>query len=421
MSDPLAVAVVNGHFPHLPASFWQQSEQLTRIQQAAHARQVAPEAVLAVVLCRVAAATPPGRRLPNDGTLDFVAALVGESGTGKSVARGAARKLLPNIGTTADDWPIGSGEGIAQAYVGKPDDNGDQPIVNSSVLFWVDEGQQLLNVARRDGSTTMATIRSAWSGQTIGNTNATPDRRRIVPGGSYRFAMAVGFQPPFAAELLDGVAAGDPQRFLWVGVTHPDQPDVLPPFPRPLDLPLAGLDVVDDLRVDPEVQRGLIARRNQRVRREVPVDPLDSHRDLLTMKVGGLLATLHGDDVTVAWWNAATDVVTVSQGVRRHLAEVRETERLRKRDSRNADVISQDDAREANRYRRAMELMVRTVGNYARNQGQPVTRTQLQQATASKHRQDCPFDDALNEAVRQGVLVRHVLNGKSAGFLAGRN
>ena len=136
-------------FPHLPSDFYDHSEPLQRVRQAAFSRQVSPDAVLAVILCRVAASLPPGIVLPVRGTLDFISALIGDSGTGKSRAMTTATDLLPDIGTDYDGVPIGSGEGIASVYVGKVDDSGTNPPLRTASLFYVDEGSQLLTLSRR--------------------------------------------------------------------------------------------------------------------------------------------------------------------------------------------------------------------------------------------------------------------------------
>jgi ABC-type dipeptide/oligopeptide/nickel transport system ATPase component len=408
---------VNGHFPHLPASFWEQTAPLRAIRDAAFASYTSPEAVLGVVLCRVAAATPPDVRLPNFGTLDFVAAIVGESGAGKSTAISAARKVVPKIGTVADGLPPATGEGIAATYVPAQADDADddQPqVVIRCAYFAQAEGESLLNISKRQGSTTLSTIRSAWSGETLGSANASPDRRRIVPAGSYRFALAIGFQPLFAAELLADHHAGTPQRFLYVGTTHPDQPDVLPSFPAPLDLPLAGLDdAACVLNIAPEVRLLIHTNRARRQRREVPVDPQDSHRDLLASKVAGLLAILHGDDVTVAWWTAATQVVDVSRGVRQHLLDYVQS----LRDEQDAAAATRHDNRDR---ARILGSMVGTIAARARNgNGTPVTRSDLQQATSGQHRGIVAFDDALNEAIQQGVIVAVLVpNGRGQHYRA---
>lgn len=393
-------------FPHLPTAFYDRSDAFRRIRRAAFARQVSPDAVLAVTLCRVAAALPPGIVLPDGGTLDFVAALVGAPGSGKSKAMKAATELLPDIGTKYDGFPPGSGEGIAAAYVGKVDDSGVNPIQNTSALFYADEGETLLTVGRRDGSTTFPTIRSAWSGQTFGSMNASTDRRRVVKAGTYRFALAVGFQASFAAELLSGQHAGDPQRYLFAGVTHPDIPPVPPPFPEPLSLSLTGSSSRLVVDVAAEV-RAVLCERRHRIATGVEIpDPLDTHGDLLTLKVAALIAYLDSDgdlSVTVALWNDARTVVDNGREVRTHLLAVSKAEGVeRLRESAERD--SQRDAmREEHKSKRARVSCAKSMIRRARREGKPVTRAILTQAVAGNYRNLVEVDDVIDYACYVGT------------------
>lgn len=408
------------HFPHLSRSFYEQSDILQSIRTAGFSRITSPDAVLACLLCRVSASIPPGVTLPNGGTLDFIAALVGVSGSGKSVAFKAAKSLLPDIGTVVDGWGIGSGQGIAQTFVGKPDpDTGLCPIVQPRALFVADEGEQVLKVAKQEGSLTMSTIRAAWSGSALGQTNAAAERNRNVPAGLYRFALTVGFQPIFATQLLTGVYAGDPQRFLFVGVTHPDQPDQSPPFPKPLAAVWLPSTSATELNVDPEVTRQITSLRTRRQRLEIPFDPLDSHRHLVQLKAAGLLSWLHNDDVTIQWWNLAAELVEVSKQVRDRLCDMAITA---EQSVAAADVqrsVARTIGVDLERERTITASMIHSIGNAARNADRPVNRSYLQQATASKHRNVVAFDDALAEALRQGVIVR--ANGTTGLYVAPPN
>lgn len=397
----------NQHLPHLPASFWDQSRQLTAIRQAAYSRITSPDAVLASVLCRVAVSFPPTFTLPNQTSLNFIAALVGESGTGKSVAFRAARHLLPDIGTAVDGHNVGSGQGIASTYSDRTqdDETTSQPV--TSALFCVDEGEQLLKLGKASESITLSTIRSAWSGETLGTANASKERRRHVPADSYRFAMAVGFQPSFAAELLTGVSAGDPQRFLFVGVTYPDQPDIRPAFPKQF-APLWDQTLTADLslNVDREITREIDSCRVKKQRLEVPVDPLDSHRHLLQLKAAGLLALLHNDDVTLQWWNAAALMGDVSRGVRDRLCELAVLDRRQRNAERTADQIETESAIDASREQRSLDSMIRTMIQKCKvAEGVPVIYSDLHNATASKHRAVVNFDSALATALDRGLLI----------------
>ena len=89
-------------------------------------------ALLGAVLARIAYQTPNQLFLPDivgpGGTLDAIHAIVGPSGAGKTKAMSAARHLLPpRQGDALDGIPIGSGEGLIEAYYGMAtieDDNG---------------------------------------------------------------------------------------------------------------------------------------------------------------------------------------------------------------------------------------------------------------------------------------------------------
>lgn len=393
------------HIPHLPASFYERSELLSKVRDAGFSRITSPDAVLACLLCRVSASLSPGISIPN-GSLNFVAALIGESGTGKSVAFQAARDLLPDIGTMVDGWGIGSGQGIVKTIVGKADEKGHCEIVNSRVLFEADEGEQLLRVGKQDQSITMATIRSAWSGGPLGQTNASEGLTRNVAAGKYRFALLIALQPNFAAELLSGVGGGDPQRFLFMAVQNPNQPNVLPEFPEsisPIHLPD---DVSAVLVVDPAVTAMITDYRVGKQRGEIVNDPLDSHKHLLTLKTAGLLALLHDDDITIEWWGMARQVVEVSIGVRNFVVENARTQRQSAQIERATTEIVYRAAIDANREQGVLESMLRSMNNFMLNSGGPVNRSALANACAGKHKQVVPIDDAIDEGLKRGQFVR---------------
>ena len=393
------------HLPHLPASFYERSELLRKVRDAGFARITSPDAVLASLLCRVSASLSPGISIPN-GSLNYVAALIGESGTGKSVAFQAARDLLPDIGTLVDGWGIGSGQGIVKAITGKADENGHCEIINSRVLFEADEGEQLLRVGRQDQSITMATIRSAWSGGPLGQTNATEGLTRNVGAGLYRFALAIGLQPNFAAELLQGVNGGDPQRFLFMAVQNPLQPNLLPAFPEPI----APLYLLDDmstvLTVDPDVTAMIKNHRVRKQRGEIIDDPLDSHKHLLTLKTAGLLAFLHGDDITTEWWKMALQVVEVSLGVRNYVVEHAKLQKQSVLIERAETEIGRRAVVDANRKQEVLESMLKSMVNHISNNGGRVNRSALANACSGQHKSMVAADDVIAEGLKRGLFVK---------------
>ena len=224
---------------HLPEDFWDAREVLGTIRQSAHARQRSGDAVLHAVLARVAAAVSHTIKIPpivaSEAPLCFFTVLLAPPGVGKSSAQRIADELLP----ARDEFGLGSGEGIVEAlfdWVKEPDEKGKMVNVKRQVrynaLISIDEGDALSALGGRSGSTLLSTLRTLWTGGLLGQTNASQDRRRIVPAGQYTYGVVMGLQLPKAGPLLADTDAGTPQRFCWVMATDPAIPETRPPWPR---------------------------------------------------------------------------------------------------------------------------------------------------------------------------------------------
>jgi hypothetical protein len=118
--------------------------------------------VLHVVLARTAACIPHTVELPpivgSVGSLNFYAAGIGSSGSGKSTAVATGRELVPAPPglDIADDRPIGSGEGIAEAYMGTVEQETEdgkkarmRAQVRHNAFIYVDEGEALVDMMHR--------------------------------------------------------------------------------------------------------------------------------------------------------------------------------------------------------------------------------------------------------------------------------
>ena len=90
---------MSAQFPQLATAWYDESLARRHIRDAAHARRVAPDALLGAVLARTAASIPPNVMLdlPLRSGLNFFTALIGESGDGKSKANRVACELLPDV------------------------------------------------------------------------------------------------------------------------------------------------------------------------------------------------------------------------------------------------------------------------------------------------------------------------------------
>lgn len=294
----------------------------------------------------------------------FVAA-VGSSGLGKTTGVDAATGILAvpgylqpppgeaEIEPFADNLPLGSGEGIAEAFMGQREEvvgetKRGEPItrrirtmVRNNAFLVVDEGEIFNRVGERKGAIVGATLRSAWSGSTIGQANGRDDTTRIVRAGTYSLGVVAGFQPSTALPLLADTATGMAQRFAWVSAVDPTIPDdsAVGVSEEPLLLKMEALvrpgaafptaregviqfpsDVIDELR------RAHLAK----VRGQVVVPERDSQGPLMRCKMAALLAMLDGRvEVTIEDWRLAGMLWDTSCAVRDSVTAAADEEKVR--------------------------------------------------------------------------------------------
>lgn len=200
----------------LERGFWDTRASLTSIRDAALARMTAPWAVLAHCAARALTLTSPRVTLPpiigGPGSLNWFAAITAISGGGKGAASAAARVLVPLGGVPIRN--LGSGEGMITAYQVKADDDWPGGL-RESVMFLGDEIDTIAALGARTGSTTMAVLRSGFSGETLGFSYATKGRDIHLDAGTYRMTLVLSVQPRRAGALLDDHRGGTPQRFMW--------------------------------------------------------------------------------------------------------------------------------------------------------------------------------------------------------------
>lgn len=351
----------------LPDTFWTARESLSRIRQAAHSRVRSADVVLAGLLCRLSALVPHTLRadtgIGQPASLNLFAAVVGPSGGGKSSGLSVSRELIKS-GRPLEEFPLGSGEGIAESYMGEVEaPTGDmardgsaktkrvRQQVRHSALFHADEGASLNKLIERAGSTVGETLRSAWSGEAIGQKNGRVETTRTVPARSYSCGLMIGYQPSTALPLLDDYEAGTPQRFLYVWAVDATIPpraarvpwpgEITSPFPAdtPTDMPppgaiLAGPPTVDlsPITFAEEILDELYDTEHAKSTGTLPLghwlllpgsaelDPFKSQHTVLKVKVSALLALLEARRrVTLDDWRLAQVVLNTSDRVRGHL------------------------------------------------------------------------------------------------------
>jgi hypothetical protein len=344
----------------LPDEFWASRESLKRIRQAAHARVRSGDVVFYGTLCRLAAMAPHTLRadtgVGSPASLNLFSAVVGPSGGGKSSGLSVGRSLV-KASRELEEFPLGSGEGVAESFMGEAevptgemDKHGAaklkrvRQMVRHNALFHADEGNTLNKMIERTGSTVGETLRSAWSGETIGQKNGRAETTRTVPAGSYSLGMVIGYQPTTVLPLLDDHEAGTPQRFLYCWAVDPSIPgrhervpwpgEMLSPFPAgtPTDLPPPGSifpapaqpdltpitfaeAILDELyEIEHAKNTGTLPAGHPLL------DPFRSQHPVLKVKVAALLALLESRrHVIEEDWRLAQLVIDASDRVREYL------------------------------------------------------------------------------------------------------
>lgn len=345
----------------LPEEFWGARELFKTVRQAAWASQNHPDAVLACVLTRAAGAA--GHKVTFDSgtgsleTLSLFACLLAPSGIGKTKAQKAANRVVqlpsyllgPDGVVDMDVFPdglsIGSGEGIAETFMGTVEKDtgkmiikgkGGKPepeiakvraVVRHRSYFFVDEGEALTKLMReRQGSTLGPTLRTSWSGGTLSQANATEDRRRFVPGNMYSIGITIGYQPDTAVDMLTDVGPGTPQRFLWFGAqdTEMPHPDTEFEWPEPIVVPPEDGESAH-ISFPPEVRRWLRHQHAGKHHGSIVINPLDSQEPMMRCKLSALLCYLDGRRlVTRDDWILAGMIWSVSTAIRDRLIRHRD-------------------------------------------------------------------------------------------------
>jgi hypothetical protein len=242
-TTPTKMAQADFEDVDLEADLWGKTPRLKHIAVAADHMGRNRLTMLAMVLLRVLAEVPAGVHLPGvqDGgfgkraVLNLGVALIGSSGQGKTSFIENSKALLGR--ELVENHPS-TGQGLIQAYMGW-DEKEQKNVLKDDPrgFFVVDEVEQLGALANDTGSTLFSEIRTMLTGGSTGSANATKERQRSLPAGTYNFQLAIGVQPTKAGILLDGSDAGTPQRFIWTQVTDPKtalHPDDRPEWPGEL-------------------------------------------------------------------------------------------------------------------------------------------------------------------------------------------
>jgi hypothetical protein len=404
--------------------FWDAHPILGTIRQAAYARMVSADAVLACALARVVQHIPYEYFIPpivgGKSTPNLFVALIGPSGTGKGGARRAADDLLGFIpaikANPVTEGPLGSGEGIVSLFYEYPKDP-DEPegkpgknleLYYRGVMILDEEGSALAELIKRQGQVTEQTLLKMWSGERLGFSYSARGSglRLSVPDGQYRASALLGIQPAAAAFLLDDARSdrGLPQRFLWASTIDPQVPTDELQFPAPLDWQPprfgTGLDQAS-VKVAPEIRAWLRKAHHARVTGTGSLG-LESHGGLVQLKTATALAALirPGEPLHVDTdvWELAGALKSASDAVRQAVSDRAKQDRDKVAQARQEIAVRQRVAvHEADSLvKNCARSIAKHIAKHHSEEGQYCTPSCSKKAIAGKHRE--VYDAALELA-----------------------
>lgn len=415
--DPDTGEVIRDH-RNLPDEFWNSRPTLAHIRQAAHARARSADSVLVATLARIATLVHPTVTLPAivgaRGSLNFFGAIVASSGEGKSTSKAIAAELVPIVRKDIrDDISPGSGEGFVEMFlemVDEEDADGKKRKVKRqtkvAAFVYVDEGQGLLAMGERNGATILPVLRSAWSGAALGQQNASQETNRYVAEHRYRIGMVLGFQLAYAARLIADGEGGTPQRFVFANAGDATIPDDAPEWPGVLPFvtpPVAGCVTIE---FDPDIAAGIRRRALGVTRGEWQPDPLDSHADLVRMKVAALLALLdERRNVDAEDWDLAGMIQRTSNAVRRWAVDTARQSEARNEAAYAHRLAQRQAVVEDSAELRALEQGARAIGRKAHRTGdETIAKRTLLAAPASRVKAIASVDSMLELALEKGWI-----------------
>lgn len=294
--------------------------------------------------------------------LNLMICLEGASGMGKGATMGADLKCATPMNGYRPITPA-SGEALIAAFfeqVPSADGKGVETVRHDDPM-WADWGEidQLAAKTGNSNSTLDSVLRSLFTGERVGDESITRKKLGVgctLEAGSYRFVMIVGAQTDHAGVFLNDPTGGILQRLLWIPLADedgPEEPEDAEPYRRRLEKilgrPKGSLEMTppcvsvwgphSEIVVSDEVIRIVRKDRMSVVRKDVSVDPLDTHVNNLRLRLAAIFASWRsgvGGKILIdmdAWYWAGC-VLAISKNTREECKKAADAKR--KSDSHDA-------------------------------------------------------------------------------------
>lgn len=421
--------------------FWDARPVLRNIHDFALSRYAEPTAVLGSILAYVLVLTSPRATVDTvigPASLNLYVGLVGESGTGKDQAREAAEDWIGDPIKDDDLYQrdIGTGQALSGAFVeahrDKDDDNRWKNVrVRETVLVKVSEFDQLAAHAKQQASNLIPTLRSGFMGQILGSMYKDKSKDISVGAGTYRMCMVVGIQPTRARPLIDDVAGGLPQRFLWMpakytniqglGCPKPDRHTWKSPVrcrPDPYDQQQPGGSTEPAIPI-PMCQAARDHTHAERIKAGQGLLPeMDQHANLVRCKVAAAFALLdERQEVNDEDWRLSGFIDRLSRatrdGVIHALNDVDKEKRKQAREEHVETAVATSKAMESTVLAGAKKSVLRQMGDSSKEW---MTKKPLKEGMSGSAQRDL-LDDALESLTDAGQIERRTANrGKREWF-----
>ena len=393
------------------ADFWSAAASLKQIYETSMARMVSPWAVLAYCAARILYLVPPSVKLPaligGKGSFNWFGILVDYSSGGKSAAAAVAEELVaPQFPAVIKEKTPGSGEGIIGQFFDPPVAPATKPTRRDAVMFTTDEIDTLTAMGQRQGGTTLSTLRTAFSGGTLGFSYITKGRDVHLEKHSYRMTLVVNAQPSRCGGLLADHGGGTPQRFMWFPANDlrptmagADENHVPPRVPLPHGLALLGDKTI---QIPTDARDMILTEREKSLHGDR--DCLDGHALFCREKFAYALALLDGRvDMGAEDWRLSGIAAEVSSRTRTwaqaELAKSLEIEEQEKGKLRGVGFAAADEEK-VHQQSKAIRTVQDWVLKRLKDKGIQKTR-ELTQACASRNR----------------TWLKHALDGLTADCL----